>query len=216
MKRPDVVGAYCIRPEPIHGDFHRSIRSTQHADVVSEGVSHSEIFWIGTQKHRRIGALLTSYPSPPSPPLPATLRCGGEGGEERSSLQKRNIRKDGEGLQTLPCIEDGWNERIEEKENETMHKKTDLPHDLSCSFPLSTQRFLERPRGEGGDAKRRGVRTRESNHLLSKTNLFLDTLSYTGGSRTALHHPLTHFADVVRFNTPNPSYPTYPRSFRPV
>ncbi len=58
-----------------------------------------------------------------------------------------------------------------------MHKKTDNPHDLSYSFPLSTQRFLERPRGEGGDAKRRGVRTRESNHLLSKTNLFLDTLS---------------------------------------
>ncbi len=128
---------------------------------------------MGTQKHRRIGALLT--PHPPSPPLPATLRCGGEGGE------KRNIRKDGEGLQTLPCIEDGWNERIEEKEKETMHKKTDNPHDLSYSFPLSTQRFLERPRGEGGDAKRRGVRTRESNHLLSKTNLFLDTLLFAFG-----------------------------------
>ncbi len=121
---------------------------------------------MGTQKHRRIGALLT--PQPPSPRDAALRRRGGE---------KRNIRKDGEGLQTLPCIEDGWNERIEEKEKETMHKKTDNPHDLSYSFPLSTQRFLERPRGEGGDAKRRGVRTRESNHLLSKTNLFLDTLS---------------------------------------
>ncbi len=127
---------------------------------------------MGTQKHRRIGALLT--PPPPSPPAPLSpRRCAAEarGGE------KRNIRKDGEGLQTLPCIEDGWNERIEEKEKETMHKKTDNPHDLSYSSPLSTQRFLERPRGEGGDAKRRGVRTRESNHLLSKTNLFLDTLS---------------------------------------
>ncbi len=47
---------------------------------------------------------------------------------------------------------------MEEKENTTMHKNTDYPHELYCPVPLSTQRFLERPRGEGGDAKRRGVR----------------------------------------------------------
>ncbi len=86
------------------------------------------------------------------------------------------LRKDGEGLQTFPCIEDGWNERIVEKESTMMHKKTSSPCGWWYSFPLSTQRFLERPRGEGGDAKRRGVRIRESNHLLSNTNLFLDVL----------------------------------------
>ncbi len=48
-----------------------------------------------------------------------------------------------------------------------VHKKTDYPYECWYSFPLSTQRFLERPRGEGGDAKRQGVRIRESNDLLN-------------------------------------------------
>ncbi len=55
-------------------------------------------------------------------------------------------------------------------------------------FPLATQRFLERPRGEGGDAKRRGVRTRESNHLLPKTNLFLGTLLLGFVAEQAIDH----------------------------
>jgi hypothetical protein len=75
-------------------------------------------------------------------------------------------RADGEGLQASPCTEGGWSERMEEKEENAMHKCTDSPHELYCSPTLSTQRFLERPRGEGGDAKRRGVRSRESYHLL--------------------------------------------------
>ncbi len=47
-----------------------------------------------------------------------------------------------------------------------MHNSTDYPNELHDSFPLSTQRFLERSRGEGGDAKRRGVRIREADHIL--------------------------------------------------
>ncbi len=60
---------------------------------------------------------------------------------------------------------------MEEKEKTKMHKKTDYPNDLHYSFPLSTQRLLERPRGEGGDAKRRGVRIREFDHFLNRSSL---------------------------------------------
>jgi hypothetical protein len=60
---------------------------------------------------------------------------------------------------------------MEEKENKKVHKYTDYPNKLHGSFPLSTQRFLERPRGEGGDAKRRGVRSRESNDLFNHSSL---------------------------------------------
>ncbi len=68
-------------------------------------------------------------------------------------------------------MDSGWNERMVEKANTAMHKKTDLPYKWCDFHPLYTQRFLERPRGEGGDAKRRGVRTRESNHLLNHSSL---------------------------------------------
>jgi hypothetical protein len=82
-------------------------------------------------------------PSPPTPPSP---RChGGEGGRGR-----RMLRKDGEDMQASSCIEDGWNERIVEKESTMMHKKTYSPCEWQPSVSLSTQRFRERPRGEGG------------------------------------------------------------------
>jgi hypothetical protein len=66
-------------------------------------------------------------------------------------------------------------ERKNRREKKTiMHKSTDYPNELHDSFPLSTQRFLERPRGEGGDAKRRGVRIRESDHILAVRALDLE------------------------------------------
>jgi hypothetical protein len=75
-------------------------------------------------------------------------------------------RADGEGLKTLSCIEDGWNKGMEEKENEAMHKYTDSPHELYCSVPPLYAAIPRATAWRGGDAKRRGVRSRESNHLL--------------------------------------------------
>ncbi len=123
------------------------------------------------QKHRRNGRLVIP-PHPRPREDPSSRR---RGGRERSLRNPKGWRRIANVALHRRRME---RKNRRERKVHIMYKKTDsFALGLVAFFPLYTQRFLERPRGEGGDAKRRGVRSREDNHHPLKTNLFPDALS---------------------------------------
>jgi hypothetical protein len=103
----------------------------------------------------------TSRDSPSPPPGPALSPLS----RRRGGRRRRKIRKDGKEMRTLYCIKYGWNERIVEKESFFTHEDTYFPRKSCHSIPPLYAAILRATAWRGGGAKRRGVRSREYNHL---------------------------------------------------